>query len=87
MTVHDEAWRRETLTDVFASWALDGKLPTPEDLAFARAYIAGELTLDEILEATLAKYRHVDTNTLAPSRSTFTQEHRSPGESSADATG
>lgn len=52
-----EERRRETLTDVWASWALEGRLPTEDDRRCARAYIAGELTLEQIIEATVREDR------------------------------
>lgn len=41
-----EQWRRETLAETWASFALDGLLPTEADRASAREYIAGEVTLE-----------------------------------------
>lgn len=52
-----EQQRRETLTEVFASFALDGMLPTDADLALARAYVAGEVTLEAIIEDALNEFR------------------------------
>lgn len=49
--------RYETLTDTFASFALDGMLPTVDDVALAHAYIAGDITLDQIIADTVEQYR------------------------------
>lgn len=49
--------RRETLTDTFASLALDGMYPTEVDLSYARAYIAGQITLEATIQETVDEYR------------------------------
>lgn len=51
-----ETERRETLTDTFASFALDGMYPTPLDLSYAREYIAGRISLEQIIEETRTYY-------------------------------
>lgn len=49
--------RRETLTEAFASWALEGMYPDEQDLRYARAYIDGEMTLDEIIKDVKKQHR------------------------------
>lgn len=52
-----ESERRETLTETLASLALEGMYPSEQDLTYARGYIAGEMTLEQIREQALGKYR------------------------------
>ncbi len=52
-----EEERRETLLNTFGSWALEGMYPTEEDLEYARAYIAGEQSITEMIAETVKKYR------------------------------
>lgn len=54
-----ERERYETLTDTWASFALDGRLPTEEDRRLARAYVSGEMTLEQIRQQLLARYPQV----------------------------
>lgn len=54
-----EQERYDTLTDTWASFALDGRLPTPEDVRLGRAYVSGELSLEQILAWTRARYPQV----------------------------
>ena len=51
------AARKELLIDTFASWALEGMLPTPEDIALAKAYINNEITLEEIIANSIAEFQ------------------------------
>lgn len=53
----EQEQRRETLTETFASLALEGMYPTNDDLAYARAYISGETTLEDIIQETVERYR------------------------------
>lgn len=48
--------RRESTIDIMASWALDGMTPTPEVLARIRAYVDGEVTLDEAIAQAKVRY-------------------------------
>ena len=48
--------RRESTIDIMASWALEGMTPTPEVLARIRAYVDGEVTLDEAIAQAKARY-------------------------------
>jgi hypothetical protein len=48
--------RRESMTDIMASWALEGMKPEPEILARARTYVDGEITLDEAIARAKARY-------------------------------
>jgi hypothetical protein len=48
--------RHESMTDIMASWALEGMLPTPETLAHIRSYVDGEITLEEYIAQTKARY-------------------------------
>lgn len=41
--------RRESTIDIMASWELEGMTPTPEVLTRIRAYVDGEVTLDEAI--------------------------------------
>jgi len=52
-----EDQRRESLIDTFASWALEGMEPSPEDIRLGREYIAGRLTPQEIIDQVVAAYR------------------------------
>lgn len=55
----NEQERYDTVSDTLASWALSGLLPTSEDLRLARAYVAGTMTLEQILAETRARYPQV----------------------------
>jgi hypothetical protein len=48
--------RRESTIDIMASWALEGMEPTPEVLARIRAYVNGDVSLDEAIARAKALY-------------------------------
>ncbi|MDR2723537.1 MAG: antitoxin VbhA family protein [Cellulomonadaceae bacterium] len=52
-----EGQRQRLLIDTFASLALEGMEPTARDLAEARDYIAGRVTIDELIARAKAEYR------------------------------
>ncbi len=60
MTDLTEEQRRETLIDTWASWALDGYLPSAADRRLAALYISGEMTIDEVLEETKRRFSQPD---------------------------
>jgi len=45
-----------TITDIWASWALDGLRPTDFDYELADLYIRGKLTLREVRQRMLDRY-------------------------------
>lgn len=45
---HDERNRRRAVTEMLASWRIEGFEPDPEYLAMLERYIAGDVTLDEL---------------------------------------
>ncbi|MDO5533438.1 MAG: antitoxin VbhA family protein [Propionibacteriaceae bacterium] len=55
--VAGKAERRRSVTETFASWALEGMYPSDADRAYAHAYVDGNMTLDEIIAETLEPYR------------------------------
>ncbi|MCI4659684.1 antitoxin VbhA family protein [Cryobacterium zhongshanensis] len=48
--------RRESTIDIMASWSLEGMEPTPEVLARIRAYVNGEVSLEEAIARAKALY-------------------------------
>lgn len=51
MTTHkddDLDERRESMTDILASWDLEGALPDAAAMKLIREYVAGEYDLDEL---------------------------------------
>lgn len=57
MTELNREERERTITETVASWSLEGMYPSERDKQLIRAYIDGEMTLTEILTATLDEYR------------------------------
>lgn len=55
-TVQEMQKRADAITDIWASWALEGMQPTDFDRELAEAYIRGELTLEQVRERVLARY-------------------------------
>lgn len=51
-----EAERQEAVLNAMGSFALEGMRPSAETVAWARDYIAGRLTLAEILDYLKRKY-------------------------------
>jgi Antitoxin VbhA len=48
--------RRESSIEIMASWALEGMTPTPEVRDRIRAYVNGEVTLDEAIAQAKERY-------------------------------
>lgn len=48
--------RRESTIDIMASWELEGMTPTPDVLARIRAYVDGEVSLDEAIARARERY-------------------------------
>lgn len=42
--------RRESMTDILASWDLDGALPDAAAMELIREYVAGAFGLDELIQ-------------------------------------
>ncbi|MDO4918979.1 hypothetical protein [Kocuria sp.] len=53
MTAHaddDLQERRESMTDILASWDLEGALPDAAAMQLIREYVAGAFGLDELIQ-------------------------------------
>lgn len=48
--------RKQNVAETFASWAIEGMYPSESNLAYARAYINGEMSLEEIRRSILEKF-------------------------------
>lgn len=42
--------RRESMTDILASWDLEGALPDAAAMQLIREYVAGAFSLDELIQ-------------------------------------
>lgn len=59
-----EAVRRDIVDQVRASAALEGLAPSPEHDALIDLWVKGEMTLDEIIEQTLDRYRNAKSSAV-----------------------
>ena len=53
---HAQQDRRQSTIDTMASWELEGMVPTPEVLARIRAYVNGDVTLEDAIARAKAHY-------------------------------
>lgn len=54
--LNTEEGRRDLILDTMGSFALEGMMPTRQSIAYARDYIAGRLTPEEIIQRLKRKY-------------------------------